>query len=72
MTKIMYKGKEIELHSELEPGYMELDMLTDLESRGQNLEDTMEMKPINLEDTMEIKLDDLENTQELELGDINE
>ncbi len=72
MTKVIYNGEEIELHSELEPGYMELDILTDLNDRSQNLEDTMEMKPINLEDTMEVDLDNLSDTQEMELGAVDE
>lgn len=72
MAIVTYNGKEIELHSELEPGYMELDILTDLDDRNQNLEDTKEIKPINLEDTMEVDLDNFEDTQEIELGVINE
>lgn len=68
MTKVMYNGEEIELHSELEPGYMELDMLTDLDDRDENLDNTLEMKSINLEDTQEIDLNNLEDTQEIELG----
>lgn len=68
MAIVTYNGKEIELHSELEPGYMELDILTDLDDRDENIDNTLEMKSINLEDTQEIDLNNLEDTQEIELG----
>lgn len=72
MTKVMYNGKEIELVDELEVGYMELDMLTNDDKLFNNLEDTIELKPLNLEHTMEFDVSSLENTQELDLGDIYE
>ena len=72
MTKVIYNSKEIELVDELEDGYMELDMLTDNDKKTNNLDDTMELKPVNLEDTMEIKVIDLDDTQELNFGDIHE
>lgn len=50
MTKVLYNGEFIDLKDELEPGYLELDLLTKKEN---NLENTIEIKNINLEDTIE-------------------
>ena len=58
MTKVMYNGKIIELSDELEEGFAELDMLNPLKKNGDDLENTIELKPINLEDTMELFLGD--------------
>ena len=68
MTKLLYKGKYIELQDELEPGYKELDML----DTEKNLDDTIEITPLDLTDTLELNLEELKNTQELKLGDLNE
>lgn len=56
MTKVLYNGEYIELKDELEPGYLELDLLTESIN---DLEDTIEIKNINLEDTKEFNLGDL-------------
>lgn len=71
MTKVLYNGEYIDLCDELEPGYKELDILTDIDEDKRDLEDTMEMKSINLDDTLEFKIRDLNDTQELDLGEIN-
>lgn len=55
MTKVFYNGEYIELADELEPGYLELDLLT---KNKNDLEDTIEIKNINLEDTIEFNLGD--------------
>ena len=61
MAKVLYNGNYIELKDELEPGYKELDLLTDVKSDLDDLEDTIVIDSINLEDT-----------QKLDLGDLNE
>ncbi|MBQ9853560.1 MAG: hypothetical protein IJO57_00820 [Bacilli bacterium] len=58
MTKVMYNGNLIELSDELEEGFAELDMLNPLKKNREDLENTIELKPINLEDTMELFLGD--------------
>lgn len=58
MTKVMYNGNLIELSDELEEGFAELDMLNPLKKNSEDLENTIELKPINLEDTMELFLGD--------------
>lgn len=72
MTKVIYNGKEIELFSELEPGYMELDLLTNLDNTNSDLENTIEMKVPNLKDTTEIDLNKLKETIETKTGVTNE
>lgn len=54
MSKVMYNGNLIELSDELEEGFAELDMLNPLKKNSDDLENTIELKPINLEDTMEL------------------
>lgn len=58
MTKVMYNGNLIELADELEEGFAELDMLNPLKKNIEDLENTIELKPINLEDTMELFFSD--------------
>ena len=58
MTKVMYNGKIIELADELDDGFEELDMLNPLKKNSEDLENTIELKPINLEDTLEFFLGD--------------
>ncbi len=72
MTKVLLNGEYIELVDELEPGYLELDKLTDEDLGIDNQEDTIEINPINLEDTQEFVFPDLSSTQEIPVGDNNE
>lgn len=58
MVKVLYNGNYIELKDELEPGYAELDLLSN-------------DNDVNLEDTQELKFDNLENTKEWDFGDLN-
>lgn len=60
MTKVKYNGEYIELCDELEPGYLELDLLTE------------EDKVDELEDTKEFNFNSLEDTQILNVGDNDE
>lgn len=64
MTKVMYNGKYVELQDELEPGFLELDILNGAENQKDNTEN-------NLEDTKILNLFDLDDTQELKFGDLN-
>ena len=60
----MYNGKYVELQDELEPGFLELDILNGAENQKDNTEN-------NLEDTKILNLFDLDDTQELKFGDLN-
>ena len=55
MTRVLYNGEYIELKDELEPGYKELDSLTNKKDE----ENKNESPQINLEDTKEFDLGDL-------------
>lgn len=72
MTKVMLNGEEIELVDELEPGYLELDKLTDEDLGIDEQVDTIEIRPINLDDTQKLEFPDLSSTQEIPVGDNNE